>query len=132
MNVKRYIVGATVVIIGVLIWRTDTFQREFFPKRFWQKQVRVSEEMVEGVEFTVRDFAIELQKKQMTAALDIKQQTNTMVFAGMSHEEARELAVKEIRTEIDALKETIRIQKEILSEERKRLREAKRELSKYR
>ena len=132
MKPNRYLVGAIILIIGILIWRTDTFQREVFPKRYWYKEVKSLEQMIRIEEFTIKDFAIKLQKKQMTAGLDVAQQINTGVLAGMSAEEAREWAIREMRLEIDALTKAIRVSQEVLDRDSKRLRQARRELSKYR
>jgi len=131
MKPNRYLVGAIILIIGILIWRTDTFQREVFPKRYWYKELKSLEQMIRIEEFTIKNFSIELQKKQITAELDVAQQINTGVLAGMSAEEARELAVKELRAEIDAKVKAISMLNEALNKDRRRLKEAKRELSRY-
>ena len=131
MKLKAIILAIALVSAALYIWKTDTFQRQVFPKDYWQEQVQSSQSAIELTRGMIRDAMIELKKLQMTAKLEIAQEVNLAKSMGMDTEEARKMAVEEIRKKIKELLEEIKMLRELLKEEERKLDQAKEKLAQY-
>ena len=131
MKIKVVIIGIALFLVGFYVWKTDTFQRKFFPKNYWQNQVQSSKSNIKSVRCLIREAMIELIKLQSTAKLEVAQEVNLARSIDMDPDEARRRAVEKIRDQIKVLRDEILMLRELLSEEKKRLEQAKEELSKY-
>ena len=79
----------------------------------------------------LRDTAIELKKLQMTAPLEVAQEINLAKSTGMDVDEARKMAVEEIKEKVNVLRDQIKALRELLEEEKKELEHAKKKLAEY-
>ena len=129
MTIKKGLIVITIIIAGSVVWGSDWFQREFFPKKYWSKQVALLENTVSMDEAMVRDAAIELKKLQLTAKLQVAQEINSAKSLGLSTEEARKEAVETIKIEIQALRDEIAMWNEMLKEDREELKKAREQIS---
>ena len=137
MKLRTAVILVAVIIAGYYIYKTDTFQRQFFPKRYWQEQVESTQSSINLANGMLRDTAIELVKLQMTAPLKVAQEINFAKSTGMDVYKARKMAVDEIKIKVNVLRDqikTLRDQKalrELLEEEKKELEHAKKKLAEY-
>ncbi|MFH1935422.1 MAG: hypothetical protein ABIN18_28105 [Pseudomonadota bacterium] len=118
-------------MVGALVWNSDWFQREYFPKEYWSEQVNLYEDEVSMDRYLVRDAAIELKKLQMTAKLQVAQEINLAKSLGLSTEEARKEAVEMIKVEIQDLRDDIAMWKDMLKKDQEELEKARSRLSRY-
>ena len=125
------LVLVAVIIAGYYIYKTDTFQRQFFPKRYWQEQVESTQSSINLANGMLRDTAIELMKLQMTAPLEVAQEINFAKSTGTNVDEARKMAVDEIKIKVNDLRDQIKALRELLEEEKKELEHAKKKLAEY-
>lgn len=131
MTIKRALIISAIAIIGFVIWDFDWFQKEFFPKEYWSKQVGLLEGTVSVDETMVRDTAIEFKKLQMTAKLQVAQEINSAKFLGLSTEETQKKAVENIKIEIQNLREGMTMWNEMLKKHQEELKKARGNLSRY-
>ncbi len=137
MERKSMTIAIAVVVAGLLvtaalsICETDAFQRQFFPKDYWQKQVRSSQWAIKLTRGTIRNTMIELEKLQMTAELDVAKQVNSAKLIGMDADVVRKIAVAGITGKAKFLREEIKWLNERLEEEEPKLDQAKEKLAQY-
>jgi len=131
MTIKRTLIIIAIVIVGFVVWDTDRFQKEFFPREYWSKQVAVLEDTVSMDEAMLRDAAIELKKLQMTAKLQVTQEINSAKSLGLSTEEARKEAVEMIRIESQDFRDDMAMWNEMLKKDREELEKARGQFSHY-
>ena len=131
MTIKRALIFIVIVIVGFVVWETDWFQKEFFPREFWSNRVMLLEDTISMDEAMVRDTAIELKKLQMTAKLQVAQEINFAKSLGLSTDEARKEAVEMIRMEIQSLRDDMAMWNEMLKKDREELEKARAQLSHY-
>ena len=134
MRTKRILRNLSLVALvglGVITWRSNAFQRKFFPVKYWQKQVATLKENIELDKMMIRDTGIEMQKFQTTAAVEIAQAINIARYAGDDPEEVRKEMVEEMRANLSAHREMLEMWQETLKKDREALEQAKRQLSNH-
>jgi len=132
MKAKVIIPIACVVvcIAGYFGWKTETFQKNAFPKKYWAKQVDTLKFGIATSNYLIRDLELELQKKHMTFGLELAQASNTAQQFGLDVNEARQDSMKEVQEEINALNKAIETLQESIEKTENLLRQARLEYSK--
>jgi hypothetical protein len=133
MNRPGIIAVALLVAIGcsVVLWRTEWFQQRFFPETYWRQKVNELKQKVAASQFSLGDFAIELEKKRRTADLEVAQKTNRSRLVGMDSTRASKEAAEQVSQEIKGLTDGLRIMQEILEKDREKLAAAEEQLARY-
>lgn len=131
MKLTATVILVAIIIVGHHIYNTNTFQRQFFPKKYWQEQVQSSQSSIEFMNGMLRDTAIELKKLQMTAQLEVAQEINMAKSMGMDIDEARKMAIDEIKEKINIMRDEIKNLRELLEEEKQELEHAKKKVVEY-
>jgi len=122
---------AAVVITAILIWRTDWFQQRIFPENYWTQRVAKLESSVQAQEFVIEHLRLELAKKTLTAIIEVSQKVKIATEVGMDTRKAAKEAADEVKAEILALKDLIKISEETLEEMKVELDRARSELTKH-
>ena len=120
---KKFLTGVALILVVIFIWNSDWFNKEFFPKEYWSKQVTRFESLIVMDEAMIRDTAIEIKKLQLTASLQIAQEINSAKSIGLSTEEAKIEAVEMLKMDIKNLREDIQFWKEMLKKDTEQLEE---------
>lgn len=122
--------GAFLGIILFYIWKSDSFQKQFFPKNFWQNRVKILEETVEFTKNLVDGFRIEYYKEAYFSEVEISQNANFYKLQGMNIEEAKRYARENKKKELDEMKELLNQEEKLLKEIKAEYEQAKSELKK--
>jgi predicted nucleic acid-binding Zn-ribbon protein len=120
------------IIAGYFVWKSDAFQRTYFPKRYYESEVARLDWAVRIDQWTLRGEQIEFRKKYLTAALDVAARVNDAEFFGTDIEKAQEEAAAEVREELSLQRDMLKHWQTLLDEDRRRLQRTRQELSKYR
>lgn len=131
MKINQVIFGIVIVSIMSAVWNSNWFQKEFYPKEYWSKQVTLFENAVTMDRHTIQDSIIELKKLQMTASLQIEQEVNSAESLGISRAEAAKETAEMIEMEAQYLREDIVFWKDFLSKDEEKLKTAQNLLSRY-
>ena len=119
------------LIVPVLAWaEPGWFQKQFFPKDYWQEQVKAHQESVDIDRAMIRDSMLEIKKLHMTAQVEIDQAVS---FAALMHQDAataRVEATEKLRDDLENEEDSLRMWKELLIKDQKALENAKAELAK--
>lgn len=86
---------------GPFVWRSDFFQKTFYPRDYWQKQVEGLQELISLNDSIIRSTYRDLQKIQLTASLEVADAVDTALTAGVSREIAINQAMGEIRQKVE-------------------------------
>ncbi len=127
----KTIIAIVLVTAALFIWKTDAFQRQFYPKDYWQEKVQSSLSAKEFTSVMIRDMTIELKKLLMTAKLEVAQEVNLAKSMDMDTNEAKKMAVEEIKEKIKVMREEIKMMRELREEEVQKLDQAKKKLEQY-
>jgi len=127
------LIGVIVILCGLSVWNTETFQRNIFPKKYWTHywteectRLRVS---IQENELWIALTEIELKKSQRTNDLDILQ---IEIYAKATGKASRmEVVKKEAEDNYSSLVEELNVRKQQLKEYAKELEKANQELSRY-
>jgi hypothetical protein len=119
------------VWVGPFVWEWDFFQKTFFPKNYWQKQVEAIEKNISMNDHIIRSTLRDLQKIQLTAGLDVADKVDLAVTASASPDIARDQAVGEINQQVEANRLIIKNVSEKNVKLKQDLEKARADLSQY-
>lgn len=102
-------------IIGVLNWRSDSFQQRAFPKKYWSQRVAELESSVRTDEYLIKHFRLELAKKALTAEVEIAQEVNAATLVDMDSHEAAKKAADRVKSEMTSYRDLIKSSQEDLA-----------------
>ena len=131
MNTKRVLARTFIILFAIFVWRTDTFQKTAFPKRYWEQQVNTLESKVIISHGLLIEHMMALQNKSDTARSDFLKHYIDLKKRGLSNEEAGMLAGKIVQETIKASVMLIPILSENIGKDQTELEKARVELAKY-
>ena len=128
---KKLIVICLAVVAGYFIWSLDTFQRNFFPKKYWAEKVSILESQIRRDKGVLLIFTFSLRKKPDEMKSKVEEQMIIATAMGWNSKEAVDIVVKNEMLEIEKLKIILKKLTEDLEKSRQLLEQARREFSKY-
>lgn len=131
MNTKRVLTSTFIILVAIFVWRTDTFQKTAFPKRYWEQKVNTLESKVIISQCLLIEHMMALQNKQDTARPDFLKHYIDLKKRDLSNEEAGMLAWKIVQETIKASAMLIPILSENIEEDQTELEKSRVELAKY-
>lgn len=130
-KIARFILLIIILVGDYYIWKSDSFQKRVFPEKYWQKEVRSLERVIEFNEGIIRSAYRDLKKIQLTAKLEVADYVDSADLLGMTKKEAREAAIEKGKEDIEANRQMIKEMQEMNAKFKKELEHARRQLSKY-
>jgi len=119
-----------IVIASYYIFKSDLFQKTFFPENYWQEVVESSESVIEFNNGLIRSAYRDLKKIQLTARIEIADSVDSVDLTGLTKKEARDMAIQEIKDRIEENRQLIKELTEFNEKCRRDIEAAKRELAK--
>lgn len=120
-----------IVVLSIVIWSSDWFQKEFYPKEYWSEQEILYESLVSMDQVMLRDARIDLKKLHITAELVVAQEINMAKFVGLPIGEARESAKEMIKMKIQYCLDEVTMWNNMTKEDQDKLGNIRRKLSRY-
>jgi hypothetical protein len=117
-------------IAGYFGWKTETFQKNVFPKKYWGEQIDMFERSIRTDKYLIRSAKIELQKIHITLKFELAEASNTAQFLGTDVDKATQDRMKKVQGEINNVQREIEIFRESLKKNENLLRQARIEYSK--
>ena len=131
MNTKRVLISIFIILAAIFVWRTDTFQKTSFPKRYWEQKVDTLESKLIISQCLLMEHMMALQNKRDTARSDFLERYIDLKKRGLSNEETAMLAWKIVQEAIKASTMLIPILSENIRIDQEELEKARVELAKY-
>lgn len=131
MNTKRALTSILIILAAIFVWRTDTFQRTAFPKRYWERKVNTLNSKVIVSQGLLVEQMMVLQDKRRTARSDFLKCYIDLKKRGLSNEETAMLAWKIVQEGIEASVVLIPILSKNIRIDQEELKKARVELAKY-
>ena len=131
MNTKRVLTSIFIILAVIFVWRTDTFQKTSFPKRYWELKVNTLESKLIISQCLLIEHMMVLQNKRDTARSDFLKRYIDLKKRGLSNEETAMLAWEIVQETIKTSAMLISILSEKIRIEQKELEKARVELAKY-
>ena len=127
------LIGVIVILCGLSVWNTETFQRNIFPKKYWThywtEECTKLRSSIQENELWIALTEIELQKSQRMDDLDILQLEIIAKSTGKT--DIMEVLKKEAEDNYRSLVDELNVRKQHLKEYAKELEKANQELSRY-
>lgn len=131
MNTKRILTSTFIILTAIFIWRTDTFQKTAFPKRYWERKVNTIECKIIISQGLLIEHMMALQNKLDTARSDYLKHYRGLKERGLSNEEAGMLAEKIVQQTTEAFAMLIPMLNENIKKDQTELEKAQVKLAKY-
>lgn len=131
MNTKRVLTSIFIILAAIFVWRTDTFQKTAFPKRYWEQKVNTLKSKVIISQGLLIEHMMALQNRPDTARSDFLKHYIDLKKKSLSSEEAGMLAWKIVQETIKASATLIPILSENIGKNQTELEKARVELAKY-
>jgi len=131
MNTKRILISTFIILTAIFIWRTDTFQKTAFPKRYWERQVNTIECKIIISQGLLIEHMMALQNKLDTTRSDFLKHYRDLKKRGLSNEEAGMLAEKIVQQTTKAFVMLIPMLSENIKKDQTELEKARVKLAEY-
>jgi hypothetical protein len=100
--------SGVIIVAGYYIFKSDSFQRNFFPENYWQKVIESSESVIEFNNGLIRSAYRDLKKIQLTARIEIADSVDSAELTGLTKKDARDMAIQEIKDRIEENQQLIK------------------------
>lgn len=128
---KKIILISVILITLYYIWKNDSFQKTFYPRVYWEKQITAREKVARHALLSLENAQISFDRKLVTSNFDMQQFINEYLMGGMSYDTAIQFAAKDNEKDLSAIQAALYFSQRYVEVSQKSLAEAQEEFSKH-
>lgn len=124
------LVVAGVITGGYFFWKSDMFQKRFYPQDYWAQKIQDRQGMIDFTTSLMRDTVLDLKKLEYSLTHHREWEIASRRPSGVAEPEATRIAVDDVAQELAALRSQAQMWADQLEQSRMNLLEAQTELAK--